>query len=179
MNSPTASGLAAYYIEVNEWQRLTWDTKSAGAEQSPFLLKRFFPIAKGPADIEGLEQFQRDSLEFVELLALASAPISVPRCLRCCFRNKPRTSCGIFYKLLFGETKQLGYILKNTFNADHFWVPVEGRSCCGRRVKLDCMFFKGVSANMTETLAELEDWQAKPTFIVCNSNAMFYQQMVH
>lgn len=40
------------------------------------------------------------------------------------------------------------------------------------------MFFKGVS-NLTETLAELEDWQSKPTFIICNSNAMFYQQMVH
>jgi hypothetical protein len=87
VNSPTASLLSTYYIEVNEWQRLAWDTKSAGEEQSPFLLKRFFPIAKAAADVEKLEQFQKDCEQFIELLAYSSAPISVPRCMRCCFRN--------------------------------------------------------------------------------------------
>lgn len=76
------------------------------------MLKRFFPIVKAAADVEKLEQFQNDCKQFIELLAYSSAPISVPRCMSCCFRNQPRTSCGVFYKLLFGETKQLGYILK-------------------------------------------------------------------
>lgn len=38
------------------------------------------------------------------------------------------------------------------------------------------MFFKGVG---TENASDADEWQAKPTIIVCNSNAMFYQQMVH
>ena len=41
------------------------------------------------------------------------------------------------------------------------------------------MFFKGIQHSLGETVTDLDDWQDRPTFIVCRSNAMFYQQMVH
>ena len=41
-------------------------------------------------------------------------------------------------------------------------------------IKLDCMFFKGIHKSAGDTITEVDEWQDRPTFIVCNSNAMFY-----
>jgi len=97
--------------------------------------------------------------------------VKIPRFLQCCcFRNTERSSCGFFYKLLFGHIKQLGIVLKRQFAADHYWV----KSADG--TKLDCMFFK---TNVMPRIGDEIDDKKKPTFIICNSNAMFYQQMCH
>lgn len=56
-------------------------------------------------------------------------------CRRCC-KGAKRTSCNLFYKQIFGETKQLGLVLRNTHAARHFWVLTTDKLA-----KLDCMLF--------------------------------------
>lgn len=169
------ASISAYYCEVPDLQRLVFDSRSGTDEVPTYLLKRYFPICNTLEDSTRLKQFNDLSNQFTLLLEESQAPLRVPRCLRCCFRGANRTSLGVMCTLLFGDPKQLGFILQRMFAADHHWVPVSNSTCSGKPVKLDCMFFKSASVQeQTES-----DWQARPTFIVCNSNAMFYQQMVH
>lgn len=56
-------------------------------------------------------------------------------------------------------------------------------------VKLDCMLFKARreqqsgGSSIDELRQEVDDtageFRSRPTIIFCNSNAMYYQQMVH
>lgn len=111
-----------------------------------YMLKRYFPICKSSEDLDKLKQFKPLCERFLVLLDESVAPYRVPSCLRCCFRGQQRTSYGVFCNMLFGETKQLGFILQRMFNADHHWVPVEEKTCTGKQIKLDCMFFRGANA---------------------------------
>ena len=126
---------------------------------------------------------------WMTIAEIAPYPIEVPRCLRCCCcRNTKRTSCSFFYKLLFGHIKQLGIVLRNHHQSEHYWIKSKDKT------KLDCMFFKAELPNdkARQTINNLfnvgsnessrqEEARLKkrPCFILCNSNAMFYQQMVH
>lgn len=61
----------------------------------------------------------------------------------------------------------MGLMLQTQFKTKGIWVKVN------KNVKLDCMFFRAGHMDGSN------DWQERSTFILCNSNAMYYQQMVH
>ena len=80
----------------------------------------------------------------------------------------------------------MGIVLENAFSAKHLWIKSKKD-----KVKLDCMFFTSPHAkrDLDSARQNAADQEAKqevdntyleaPTFILCNSNAMFYQQMIH
>jgi hypothetical protein len=61
----------------------------------------------------------------------------------------------------------MGLILKKTFEGAHLWVNVE------KNIKLDCMFFSATTEKLDDNNPTLS-YKDKPTFILCNPNAMFY-----
>lgn len=54
----------------------------------------------------------------------------------------------------------------------HMWIKTKG-------AKLDCMLFKRPVPYGGLVPDDDDSYKSAPTFILCNSNAMFYQQMVH
>ncbi len=72
------------------------------------------PKAVTKADCDRLLTFKKLAERFVYLIERAARPVAVPSGCRRCFKGAKRTSCGLFYKLVFGEVKQLGIVLKNT-----------------------------------------------------------------
>ena len=75
---------------------------------------RMFPLPATEQDAELLKELVQLILMWMAIADVAPYPIEVPKFLRCCCcRNTKRTSCGFFYKLLFGHIKQLGIVLKN------------------------------------------------------------------
>ncbi len=75
---------------------------------------------------------------------------------------------------MFGSVEQNTLLLNKNFEGKHFWV--EGHN----GVKLDCMFFPcTVEEKDTINLeAPTGLYLEKPTMIICNPNALIYQQMV-
>ena len=107
INSGEEFLMSVYYQQVSEFTRVVYDQK---ATKDGFPI-RSFPLAKSEQSIILLKSFDALAIRFIQLATIAPYPIPIPRCLSCCCRGKRRTSCGLFYKLLFGETKQLGIIL--------------------------------------------------------------------
>jgi len=66
----------------------------------------------------------------------------------------------------------MGLILQKTFDGQHRWIPD------GEGGKLDAMFFSSTIEVPVDDDENL-DYKNKPTFILCNPNAMFYQHMVN
>ena len=123
-----------YYTELTDFDRMTYDTVDVCFSMTP---ERQFPIASTEKDRKILQEFSKLALQWKDITEVAPRPISIPKWLRCCCcRRTERTSCGFFYKLLFGDIKQLGLVLKRQFQTKHFWV----RTTDGE--KLDCMLFK-------------------------------------
>ena len=146
------------------------------------------PIASSKKDRENLEKIVAVIDEVRALMKEAPAPTKNPACIRkCCYRKKKRCSCCCNQIILFGVIKQLGLVLKNMFKSEHHWVPTTDGN------KLDCMFFRARVGTMnlmsvdifnrsnpnvilSNVERELENKDLeRPTFIICNSNAMFYQ----
>ena len=140
------------------------------------MFERVFPIVATPQDAVNLQEIIPLADRLLEILEAAPHELRWPHFLRiCCCKRKKRTSCCCKYTILFGQIKQLGLILKQQFTAEHHWVKTsEGP-------KLDCMFFRQsrrfLEASDMARQNELD--LVRPVFIICNSNAMFYQQMVH
>ena len=139
--------MVSYYSELTEFNRLTYDSKNTSQQAGILIFARMFPLAATEADVVAMTEFVALARRWQEITLVAPRPISVPQYLRCCCcRRTERTSCGFFYKLLFGEIKQLGIVLKNQFQADHHWVKTADGS------KLDCMFFRGTeNSHFTST----------------------------
>ena len=60
----------------------------------------------------------------------------------------------------------MGSVLANTFMGEHRWIASDG-------ILLDCMFFSSTSEKLEDDISE-KTYKDKPTFILCNPNAMFY-----
>jgi len=122
-----------YYVCLSDYDRLSYDTNSS--RQKSYTYIRHFPITATEEDRKRLKQLKGLCQTFADICAVAPYSVKVPKCCRCCVSGKARSSCGFFYKLLFGETKQMGIVLKNTFDAQHIWIKTKDG------VKLDCMLF--------------------------------------
>ena len=102
-----------YYSELTDFDRLTYDTAEYDHSMTP---ERVFPIASTEQDRKILQEFSKLALEWKEITDAAPRLVRIPKWLRCCCcRNTERTSCGFFYKILFGDIKQLGLVLKRQF----------------------------------------------------------------
>ena len=102
-----------------------------------YTFEKLFPIPSSPKDFKLLSEFKSLSDQLLEIFQVAPHKLSWPACLRCCCcKTKKRTSCGCFYSVLFGRTKQLGYILQKEYNAEHYWIKTKD-GC-----KLDGMLFR-------------------------------------
>ncbi len=66
----------------------------------------------------------------------------------------------------------MGLILSKTFDGEHRWIKAADGT------KLDCMFFPTTVEKVDDKDPDLK-YKDKPTFILCNPNAMFYQHMVN
>ena len=72
-----------------------------------------FPIVASKKDEEELLKYVKLCDKMIQVLEMAPYKCSWPRCLRfCCFKGLKRTSCYCRYSLLFGQIKQLGFILQ-------------------------------------------------------------------
>ena len=98
--------------------------------------------------------------KFEDITRASEKPIKV---WSCCSRKPRRKSCGCCFTILFGELKQQNILIQNALNAEHHWVKSSG-------CKLDCLFFKSKECK-EETASD------KPTFILCNANGMYCQQL--
>ena len=104
--SNTTYSMAYYYSEISEVNRLHYDSQNTSKQPGVFIFTRMFPIAATDADIELMKEFQALSQRWMDIALVAPNPVSIPQCLRCCCcRFTKRTSCGFFYKLLFGHIK--------------------------------------------------------------------------
>ena len=75
---------------------------------------------------------------------------------------------------MFGSIEQNLILLNKNFEGKHFWV--QGHS----GVKIDCMFFPCTIEDNIEISTDnpVGQYLEKPTVIICNPNALIYQQMV-
>ena len=105
-------------------------------------------------------------MQFIKLADQVVYPVNCG----CC-----RTSCKCCFTSLFGENKQMGEVLANTFDGQQVWVKNEKS-----KTKVDAMFFPATSEKFDKhNLKAEKDFKKLPTFILCNPNAMFYQHMIN
>ena len=98
------------------------------------------------------------------------------------------TLCRSNNTILFGRSDQAIHILNHSFEGRQFIVDGPGKH------KIDCMFFpctqkeeiiclkeksKSLLYNDNELPIKAPLYLSKPTIIMCNPNALFYQQMVN
>ena len=75
----------------------------------------------------------------------------------------------------------MGYILSKTFEGKKLKIPVDDNP----KITLDCMFFTATCEAVHFPGDPLPSnglqprYKGKPTFLLCNPNAMFYQYMVN
>eukprot|EP00347_Sterkiella_histriomuscorum_P024303 403331600 len=85
--------------------------------------------------------------------------------------------CGLFcrYNKMFGTLSQNQLLLNKNFEGQNF--EIEGYN----GAKLDCMFFPCTSEQNLEISLDnpVGEFLGKPTFIMCNPNALIYQQMIN
>eukprot|EP00347_Sterkiella_histriomuscorum_P023629 403333935 len=88
-----------------------------------------------------------------------------------------RNRCGCFcrFQRMYGFMEQNMLLLEKNFDAQHFMIKGHRRSA------IDCMFFPCTTQNnFTIDLNNPQgDFLSKPTYIVCNPNALIYQNMVN
>lgn len=90
---------------------------------------------------------------------------------------RPKRCCWGFcrgYNKMFATIEQNELLLERNFDGKHFWV----RGASG--ALLDCMFFPCSVEDSPDIGGENPrgSYLDKPTFIMCNPNALLYQQMV-
>lgn len=88
-----------------------------------------------------------------------------------------RVRCCFFCRItkMFGSVEQNTLLLNKNFEGKHFWVTGHNGA------RLDCMFFPcTVEDNKDNINTEAPSglYLEKPTVIICNPNALIYQQMV-
>lgn len=72
---------------------------------------------------------------------------------------------------MFGTLEQNQLLLERNFDGKHFWVRGHNGA------KLDCMFFPCIvddKPNVTADENKRGSYLDKPTFIMCNPNALLY-----
>lgn len=140
INSLKEYSLKEYYsYMMHDFDRQLHDTRKDPTSNYP--IERVMPIAATDADQQKLQKAIDLISKIKKLMKVAPEPTNNPACIRsCCCRRKKRCSCCGSYISLFGEMKQLGYVLTNMFNAEHHWIKTKD-NC-----KLDAMFFRARTA---------------------------------
>lgn len=77
----------------------------------------------------------------------------------------------------------MGQVLSKTFDGQHVWIknkdPISSRERA-KRTKIDAMFFPATGEKLDKNNLKAEkEFKKLPTFILCNPNAMFYQNMIN
>jgi len=119
---------------------------------------------------ENLKMY-KDLMEIIDkYLEKGNAAIRPIRCWKtryeCCF-------CCAHW--LFGEPKQMGMVLAKNFDGEHRWITDPEHN---PGVQIDAMFFT-YSSEMPEDEAYDKSYKEKCTFVLCNPNAMVYQNMIN
>ena len=124
---------------------------------------RFLPrIVQSQENIDRVEYFKEIASTFIQLAEHAVRPV------RYC-NKKGRTNCRCCFRTIFGDSKQMGAVLAKTFEGEHRWIPAERGTS-----KIDAMFFSTTGEKLNDDPLAVVDYKEKPTFILCNPNAMFY-----
>ena len=166
---------------------------------------------KGEAAKAMLKEVRESMDRLKELCTVSVYP------LRCCGRRV--NCCSLMMRSLFHEDKQMGIVLRKSFNGTHVWIPsiaqqlidsktsglsdaeIELRSLehdkglhqRSSTVKIDAMFFAAneqklnldgaarttVSGDNEGENAPETDFKDYDTMILCNPNAMTYQNMIN
>jgi len=67
-------------------------------------------------------------------------------------------------------------VLAKTFDGQHIWIKPKSKG----QTKIDAMFFPATAEKIDkDNLKAEKEFKKLPTFILCNPNAMFYQQMIN
>ena len=70
----------------------------------------------------------------------------------------------------------MGEVLAKTFDGQHLWI----KSSNSASTKIDAMFFPATGEKIDKNNLKAEkEFKKLPTFILCNPNAMFYQNMIN
>ena len=71
----------------------------------------------------------------------------------------------------------MGEILAHTFDGQHVWIKDKHQKS---KTKIDAMFFPATAEKFDKNNLRAEkEFKKLPTFIMCNPNAMFYQNMIN
>lgn len=94
-----------YYTTLTEFDRQSYDNIIYTDERGLMTYDKKIPIVSNKVDVEKLKRFALFAKKFCSEVERAANPIAVPAGCRCCLKGKKRTSCGLFYSLIFGEVK--------------------------------------------------------------------------